>query len=395
MSNIEKESLKNRIAQQNLKDLKGGELEKTWAEVVLANDDELMNLFCAQFPAGNVDEIIELIQSAKVNKIINIDSEVIKLFEEKYGTYYLSELVEWANEEYEDQKAYIKTVEKELIKAKLNKVFDLIDGEWNPDMYTVDEELDSLFNINYDNGAFLEKAVDLVWNRQNTNKCRKETSAIALVETLAKEDFDFARCNPKYVFLLIRLADCTDYDCDDCKLKYLWSKEIEKMFDFIQEKGYDINAKDNIGKNLLDAALRSGFHELVKYLVERGSQFDSRVYVGKNYYGILTNLGIEVNRFKKVNRHVFEYVEEDGMMLIPAFNGDKEELEYLNENIRSNNYHLFEKAYDEMKNVVKKKVEKYGPNSDEAIHCYINSDVMEFMKLSDCNNGGFQKLKLE
>ena len=305
-----------------------------WAKAILCKDISFIEAFEKLLPLKDFEKVIEYLQKESIVFLHEIEPEMISIFEQKYHTDELSKIVKRANADYRKDREYIKQTMLVLEKEFERRIHDSVKGRVDPEGYSVDPDYDEAFDVNHDDGIAFKRVME--YDDYISSKAKK-ADAKKLLEHMLKEGLDVSLCKPSY----IRSAFSRKWNIREKRFEF--SDAEEACIDIILDNGYDINKVDDGGFTLFRYLVRQGNLKAIKYLFEKGADpFIGRVSIHDNYVKRLVMSGFPQDLFVEDNKSTLQYLGKDGILFYPAFNGDKDMLEYLNEIIGGSNfYYIF------------------------------------------------------
>ncbi len=328
----------------DLKGVSDNQVCELWAKAIISGNRMLVDDLSGLISEIDVESVIEILQNESVVTLSGIDSTIMETFEERYDTELLSELVEWAQEEYEENREYVETVLKSIASEFERRMYDTALGKLDPDGYSIDPDYDSMFDVNHDNGIVLKKVIE--YDNAFLKKI-KRAEPVKLIEALLKEGFDLSKCDTEYISSILTRDFNYKADC------FRFTDKEMACIDFILDSGYEINRISKGGLSLLRYAVGTDNLEATKYLIDKGADpYAGDVIMRKVYAQKLIDIGFSSDLFEQTKEDRFKYLGKDGIMIQPAFYCGKEMLEYLNSVLgNSENYSLFLKVSDEMEKI--------------------------------------------
>ncbi len=301
-----------------------------WAKALLCKDLKFVTELSSRLPVSNVEKVIECLQNESVVSLCGILPQIEAFFEKEYKTNLLSELTEWAQEEYEEEREYIQTVMVSLEREFERKMHDAALGRIDPDGYSVDPDYDSAFDVNHDDGIAFKKVME--YDRFFRTKARKADS-LKLVEMMMSEGLNVSCCKPGYINTLLE----RNYKYRE--RSYSFSETERACLDLIIQNGYDINKIDEAGFTLLRFAVRANNIDATKYLIDKGADpYAGVMAIHEPYADKLIKKGIPQELFSKEGNGTVRYLGADGIMFQAAFGGYSDMLVYLDSVVGGSQY---------------------------------------------------------
>ena len=254
-----------------------------WAKVILSGSSTLLEKMCNLLYIDDVEPVIELLQAENEETLSKIGQDFIEKFEEFFKTDYLSELVEWAQEEYAEKQEYIRRVNQSIRGAFARRMHDTVLGRIDPEGYSIDPDYDSEFDVNAENGIVLQKVIE---DDQYCQGKFKRAEPAKLVENMIKEGFNISKCKTDYLTCILTRV------YDGKRDKYAFSDREKACFDVIFTNGFDINKLSDEGFTLFRYAVGYNMVDAAEYFVEKGADpLVGIVRLGERYMNILLDIG--------------------------------------------------------------------------------------------------------